>query len=231
MDSGPIPSYVRIDELPSGVREAFGGLLDEVHRIASALEQSQARLAELERLADEDPLLDILNRRAFLRELARAMALVQRHGLSAAFAYIDVDGLKLINDRHGHAAGDAALRHIVTLIRGELRHSDALGRLGGDEFGLLLMQADLTQAAAKMNFLAEMVEKLPIVWDGVPLTIRFSWGLDALLDADSPEDLIERADQAMYLTRRQRRTASPRLVSALPTPQSHAPIGRGGGVV
>lgn len=206
MDSGPMPLPTRIEELPKPVGLAIGALVEEVRRIAMELDESRARLAELERLADEDVLLDILNRRAFVRELSRAIALVQRHGMTASFAYIDVDGLKAINDLHGHAAGDAALRHIVTLVKGQLRGTDALGRLGGDEFGLLLMQADLAQAAAKLEFLVEMAERLPVEWAEAPLTVRFSYGLDSLLDVADAEDLLERADKQLYAARRRRRS-------------------------
>lgn len=205
MDSGPMPLLNRVEELPQPVGLAIGQLVEEVRRIAQDLDESRARLAELERLADEDPLLDILNRRAFIRELDRAIALVQRHGLTASFAYIDVDGLKAINDQHGHAAGDAALRHVVTLLKGQLRGTDALGRLGGDEFGLLLMQADLAQAAAKLDFLVEMAERLPVEWGDAPLIVRFSYGLDSLLDVAGAEELLERADKQLYAQRRRRR--------------------------
>ena len=72
---------------------------------------------------------------AFLRSLARIIAYVGRYGAACSLLYFDVDGLKSINDTHGHAAGDAALVHIADLLRSSIRTSDVVGRLGGDEFG------------------------------------------------------------------------------------------------
>jgi GGDEF domain-containing protein len=125
-------------ELTPTVRSALGHLIVEVAELRQELATTQGRLAELEPLADEDSLAPISNRRAFLRSLARTIGYVERYGAACSLLYFDVNGLKSINDTHGHAAGDAALVHVADLLRSSIRTSDIVGRLGGDEFGVLL---------------------------------------------------------------------------------------------
>jgi diguanylate cyclase (GGDEF)-like protein/PAS domain S-box-containing protein len=102
---------------------------------------------DLRRRADNDPLTGLLNRSAFERELARELALASRYRTPCAMLMLDVDSLKSVNDLHGHLAGDALLRAVATALRHRLRQTDIAGRLGGDEFGVLLPQAD--DAAAR----------------------------------------------------------------------------------
>ncbi len=102
------------------------------------LARARRHIARLEAHADTDFLLDIPNRRGFERELNRSIAYVKRYRASAALLVVDVDRLKPINDRFGHAAGDHLLKTIVGILSANIRKSDMLGRLGGDEFGILL---------------------------------------------------------------------------------------------
>ena len=121
-------------------------LLAEVARLKRELEEARARIAELELRADVDPLLDILNRRGFERELKRSLAYVKRYATPAALLYIDLDGFKTINDRHGHAAGDVLLKAVAGELPAHVRASDVVARLGGDEFGVLMWNAAEPQA-------------------------------------------------------------------------------------
>src|SRR5438045_33262 len=98
-------------EMTPRVRQALMGLLGEVDRLRRELTDARNRISFLERLADEDSLMPIANRRAFVRELSRMMAFAQRYGTPASVVYFDLDGLKAVNDEYGHAAGDAALQH------------------------------------------------------------------------------------------------------------------------
>jgi PleD family two-component response regulator len=123
-------------ELTPTVRSALHHLIEEVAELRQELLTTQGRLAELERLADEDSPAPISNRRAFLRSLARTIGYVERYGAACSLLYFDVNGLKSINDTHGHAAGDAALIHVATVLRAHIRASDVIGRLGGE--GVLL---------------------------------------------------------------------------------------------
>ena len=104
---------------------------------------------ELEARADIDPLLDILNRRGFERELKRALAYVKRYGTQAALMFIDLDGFKAVNDRHGHGAGDALLKAVARELIGHVRASDVVGRLGGDEFGVVIWHVGEVQASRR----------------------------------------------------------------------------------
>jgi GGDEF domain-containing protein len=113
-------------------------LLAEIERLKGDLVQAEGKIAELEVRADVDPLLDILNRRGFERELKRSLAYVARYGTDAALVFIDLDGFKAVNDRHGHGAGDALLKAVARQLTGHVRASDVVGRLGGDEFGVLM---------------------------------------------------------------------------------------------
>ena len=91
-------------------------LAAEVERLAAELEASRARIAELEARIDVDPLTETLNRRGFERELKRSLAYVKRYGASAALIYLDLDEFKPVNDRHGHAAGDAVLKAVAAAL-------------------------------------------------------------------------------------------------------------------
>src|SRR5262249_43608803 len=127
-------------------RSTIMRLAGEVERLERELAAARAHMAALAAKAEIDPLTDILNRRAFERALERALAHVKRYGTSAALLYVDLDRFKLVNDRHGHAAGDAVLQAVAAVLMRHVRASDVVGRLGGDEFAVLLWQ--LTEAGA-----------------------------------------------------------------------------------
>src|SRR4051794_41410327 len=117
---------------------AAAALARENAELRAELLALRARLAEAEGLADRDALTPLLNRRALMRELARTLAAVERYGRPASLVYFDLDGLKAINDRFGHAAGDAVLRAVAQRLIGHVRASDVAGRMGGDEFAVIL---------------------------------------------------------------------------------------------
>lgn len=185
-------------ELTPRVREALISLIEEVTALRKELAQTHARMKELEELADADALLGVPNRRAFVRELSRALALVERYGAPASLVFADVDNLKAINDSLGHPAGDAALAHVASVISANIRQSDSFGRLGGDEFGVILLQADQTVAMEKARTLAEAVAARPIDWKGASFPAGISYGVVEIRKGWSVEDAIETADTAMY---------------------------------
>ncbi|MDP6344948.1 MAG: GGDEF domain-containing protein, partial [Alphaproteobacteria bacterium] len=118
-------------ELTPKVRQAIMTLMQEVDNLRNDLERANSRLVHLERLADQDTLVPIPNRRAFVRELSRVISYSQRYDTPASLIYFDLNNFKQINDDHGHAAGDAALLHVADTLLENLRESDAVGRLGG----------------------------------------------------------------------------------------------------
>ncbi|HXP05646.1 MAG TPA: GGDEF domain-containing protein [Stellaceae bacterium] len=171
------------------------------------LEDSRMRITQLERLADEDALTPIANRRAFVRELSRMIAFTRRYGPPSSVVYFDVDGLKKINDAHGHPAGDAALRHIAEILCKNVRSSDLVGRLGGDEFGVILAQTNQEQAAAKAAALAQAIGKTALRWGKVKIPVSAAYGVYSFSGSDDAQVAIEAADKAMY---KQKRVASAR---------------------
>jgi diguanylate cyclase (GGDEF)-like protein len=185
-------------EFTPKVRDAIMGLMSEVDSLRRELSQTRARLDEVEKAADQDQLLPLLNRRAFVRELTRYIAFSGRYNTPASLIYFDMNHLKKINDIHGHAAGDAALRHFAETLLAHVRDSDCVGRLGGDEFGVLLTHANQEQALKKADVLAEALHASPTVWNGEEIPISFSHGAFELKAGDNADLAMARADEAMY---------------------------------
>ena len=149
----------------------------EVALLKEQLARAERRVEELTALADRDPLVGVLNPRAFTRELARAVAGAARHGHEASLVALDIEALKAINERHGRAAGDAALAHVGRIVSGHVRTTDAVGRVRDDEFAVLLAFADERGAQAKMKRLAQKIADTPIpMRDGseVVVTVRYA---------------------------------------------------------
>lgn len=185
-------------ELTPSVRSALRHLIEEMADLRHELATTQARLAELERLADEDSLAPIRNRRAFLRDLARTIGHVERYGTPFSLLYFDVNGLKAINDQFGHGAGDAALIHVAELLMANTRSSDVVGRLGGDEFGVLLALADEAAASNKARWLAEEVAVADFRWEGAAIPLSIAYGAYRLAPREDAQVALAAADRAMY---------------------------------
>jgi diguanylate cyclase (GGDEF)-like protein len=183
-------------------------LTAEVERLERELAAARVQLAALEARADIDPLTDLPNRRAFERELARSLAYVKRHGISAALLYLDLDDFKRINDHHGHAAGDTMLYAVASVLGRHVRESDVVARIGGDEFVLLLWNCDETNALVKAQALESAIGRTTAMHDGTGLTVGASVGATMLLPLDVPAETIERADRAMYERKAARCAAS-----------------------
>jgi len=173
--------------------------------VASALSTERRRAEErLRELADHDALTGVFNRRRFTEELQRSIANSTRYGGHGAVLVVDVDHFKRINDAFGHAVGDQALARLGALLRERVRSTDVVGRLGGDEFTVLLPHADEEQAAALAVALLEKVRREGTVTGvtgadrSMPITVsigigRFGRGLG--LD---PEQVLRNADLVMY---------------------------------
>jgi diguanylate cyclase (GGDEF)-like protein len=166
--------------------------------LRAALDDSKSKIAELEMLADSDTLTPIANRRAFLRELDRVMKNAARHGTQSALLFIDLDGLKAINDAHGHQAGDAMLIHVATGLRGLVRATDVVARLGGDEFGLILEHLSEGQAQAKAESIMVSLRAVPLVLGSVTVPVTPSWGVTMICEEEGAENALARADAEMY---------------------------------
>ncbi|MBI2715872.1 MAG: GGDEF domain-containing protein [Rhizobiales bacterium] len=195
-------------DVPNGGKAAVAPaalLLAEIERLKAELIKAEWQIAELEARADVDPLLDILNRRGFDRELKRSLAYVKRYGTAAALVFIDLDGFKAINDRHGHAAGDALLKAVVAALKSHVRASDMVARLGGDEFAVLMWNLETAQASAKAHELENIIAATAVTHGPAGLTVGASAGSVPLDGEASPAAILEAADQAMYARKKERR--------------------------
>ncbi|MBJ7312696.1 CHASE domain-containing protein [Rugamonas sp. CCM 8940] len=159
---------------------------------------------ELLLLATTDFLTGLPNRREFMARLEDEQARLQRDGNArAAVLMLDIDHFKRVNDEFGHAAGDAVLRHLAELMRDGQRKIDTLGRVGGEEFAVLLPGADLAAAGAFAERLRQRIADSPLQLDGRRLTVTVSVGIGALSGADAGFDAaLIRADQALYSAKR-----------------------------
>src|SRR3954449_6163272 len=176
-----------------------------IRRLRTELTRARARIEQLQTSVDTDFLLDIPNRRGFERELDRSVAYIKRYHASGALIVLDVDRLKPINDAFGHAAGDQVLKSVVAALTQQVRSSDIIGRLGGDEFGLLLWNLTENDARAKAASLEQAVDGLTFTFGGSTVTAGASAGVALLgLHADA-EKALEEADRAMYVRKAQRR--------------------------
>jgi diguanylate cyclase (GGDEF)-like protein len=185
--------------------DAAALLRAEVARLTCELEEARAKITELEQRADVDPMLDILNRRGFDRELTRSLAYVKRYDTPAALLYIDLDGFKTVNDRYGHAAGDELLKLVAAELAANVRASDLVGRLGGDEFGVLMWNAAKPQAMMRARDLENRIEGIALARRGEKFSVGASVGVAVLCGDLTPAALMDLADKAMYARKNERR--------------------------
>lgn len=181
---------------------AEGDPLGAVVCAADITESAELRV-ELERRATTDDLTGCLNRSAIIATLDRTLEASAPTSSGTAVVFVDLDGLKDVNDEHGHRAGDHVLVATATRLRAALREGDSLGRLGGDEFLIVLPNADSTEAAMRVGRrMAEAVD-CPLMADGVVVHLRASigvaWTTSPATDGDA---LIAAADRAMYESKR-----------------------------
>ena len=185
-------------------RPTVARLATEVERLAAELDASRKHIRELEARIDIDPLTETLNRRGFERELKRSLAYVKRYGVSAALVYLDLDGFKPVNDRHGHAAGDAVLKAITAALVRRVRASDVVARIGGDEFVVLLWNLSEADAAAKAAALEVAIYATPVRWGASTLVVGASAGVALIGPLDTPAEVMARADASMYARKAER---------------------------
>ena len=199
-------ALAREEDLTPAARAALLAARAEADALRAELTRLQRRLDEVELLADRDPLTPVLNRRAFTREMGRTLAFCERYQAPASLAFFDLDGFKAVNDRFGHAAGDAALQVVAAVLAGHVRESDVVGRLGGDEFAVILAQAGAEAAEAKAADLQRLIEAEPVVFERLSIPLRISYGVRSFEPGLSPAQALAEADAAMFLRKGGRRS-------------------------
>ncbi len=170
----------------------------QLQRLQDENLELRQKIADLDAMAHEDQLLCIPNRRGLMRELGRLISRHVRYGEESALLFLDCDGLKAINDRHGHVAGDAALSHVARLLTQQLRASDVLARYGGDEFCVLLAHVDEGSARDTAARLAAAVEASGFTYEGQAVPLSVTIGVAPIGSDDDAQTILKRADQDMY---------------------------------
>ena len=193
-----LPDNLQDAAIPSEARDAIIRLLKEIKFLRSEIEANHQHIAELEDLADRDPLTPVVNRRAFVRELDRAKAYGDRYGNGASLIYLDLDGMKEINDRYGHNMGDKALVAVAKTLVANVRSSDLVGRLGGDEYGIMLVRADQNSAQEKARLLMKFIDDIEIKSGNDTIPVSVSYGIIELKSQSNAEAALAAADRAMY---------------------------------
>jgi len=189
----------------AGVQAEAAAARDVLIDAQRQVEASELRILALEQelrdvagLVREDQLTGALNRRGFDELFERETARTSRGGHPLCVAMLDLDDFRKLNETHGHAGGDAALRHVVGVARTTLRGSDAIARFGGEEFVLLLPDATIFEASAAVTRLQRSLAQHSFVHDDMRVFVTFSAGVALQEAGETQEALLRRADRAMY---------------------------------
>jgi len=174
-------------------------LLQEKDALAAELRAANAQLTAL---AATDGLTGLLNRRAFEDSLRRDLARTARSEAELSLLALDVDHFKQVNDTHGHPAGDEVLRSLGKLLTSTLRTGDVCGRVGGEEFAVVLPNTDLSGARVVAERLRQAVERMPVDTGGRVLRVTVSIGAAAARGSEDPRALLSVADAALYVAKR-----------------------------
>jgi len=177
-------------------------LVSENEALSSEVARLRLRVLELERAADTDPLVPVYNRRAFMRELARAQTVMARYDMLSSMVFFDLNGFKSINDRFGHGIGDQLLLKTGKVLMDGVRDCDMVARLGGDEFGILLFKTDPRSAKAKASTLACRIAEEYVEMPTGNVSVTAAWGIAPCESDDTPEQILARADRAMYMAKK-----------------------------
>jgi diguanylate cyclase (GGDEF)-like protein len=183
--------------------------VEELQRELNALRREVRILrianGELERVVVRDTLTPLYNRRYLVTALNERIARLDRYGTASVLVFVDVDGLKQINDAHGHNAGDFALCHIARQLAANVRATDVAARMGGDEFALVLDALNEEEAREKIAILDHAIANAPCDYAGTRLTVYASFGVATIRAGECDEAVLARADAAMYAAKREKR--------------------------
>jgi diguanylate cyclase (GGDEF)-like protein len=186
------------EETPPDLEERLGIFADLVGLAITNTDTSARLLSQ----ATSDPLTGLLNHRAFQERVESEVSRAQRYGRPLALVLLDLDYFKSINDAYGHQAGDAALMHAARLLEMGARAGDILGRIGGDEFALLLPETSAEEALPIAERWAAEFRAAPV---GVAAHLTMSAGVCDLTHANGSRELLRLADGALYWAKSQGR--------------------------
>ena len=186
------------NDVGTATGQGDAALLHEIAVLRAALEKCASRIAELDRLAHIDPLVELPNRRNFLGRLQSSIANLRRNGIDGAVLFLDVDGLKVINDTFGHDNGDRALLEVSKLLVSSVRTGDVVARLSGDEFAILLERTGELDAWRMAERIVQRVEDFRFCVGRVCVDLSVAVGVAMIGPEDRPETVLSRADKEMY---------------------------------
>lgn len=192
--------YIKLFKQHQDLTTKFSTIQQQLNAFENESQQLDDELTRVHMLSVTDELTQLPNRRAFIQRLDNEMARVQRYGSPLALAIIDLDEFKPINDTFGHNAGDQVLRYFAETALTVLRHHDTVARYGGEEFAVLMPNTEIEGALCTLKKIqSEVAGSLCRLDDGVKITApTFSAGVALYNPGESPEELIKRADTAMY---------------------------------
>lgn len=166
------------------------------------MEKLQEELQQLSEVVRIDQLTGVLNRRGMDEAFSTEIARYRRCGELLSIALLDIDNFKMLNDQHGHAAGDSALKHLAGVIKRAVRPTDIVTRMGGEEFVVILPNTNLDEAVVTMSRLQRALTKEYFLGNNQKLLITFSAGVALFKTEDDVNSILARADQAMYLAKK-----------------------------
>lgn len=174
-------------------------LAAEIAALQQQLQKQDQVIKTLEKDTVTDPLTGVMNRRGFETELNRTLANARRHGRLSALLFVDMNNFKAINDTFGHFAGDEVLCHVAALLRANIRETDILARVGGDEFCVILNDIRAPKDAEnRANILAHFIQSSPVRFEDEKIWIQASIGSTCFSKEDDMIEVISKADEAMY---------------------------------
>lgn len=188
--------------LDIGGRPALIGVWADITERLQAEREIVALQTRLRDQALHDALTGLYNRLFLAENLDREIALADRHGYSISAVIADLDFFKSVNDRFGHPAGDAALKHLADLMRQHARASDIICRYGGEEFLLLMPDTPIEVARERAEQLRQSLAEQQVAWKNAPISLTASFGVASYPDdAQSGTELIDAADSALYTSK------------------------------
>lgn len=208
------------------VAMAYQGIFFHVYgnRSISYFARMRESHEKLHHMATHDTLTGALNARAYYTACEHLIHLAKRHGTPFSVLFVDLDHFKSVNDTYGHAAGDIVLKSVAQTLGSSIRNSDALGRIGGEEFSIFLPNTDLAGAIQLGESIRHSIEHLMPVIESGPLKITASIGVaECRSGSHSMQDIQHQADEAMYQAKKSGRNRVSSLNSSL-LPAAHAPV-------
>jgi diguanylate cyclase (GGDEF)-like protein len=218
------PDFDQKDVLPQGLKESFRNVhFDPENGLAVDLEKFPEKVRgqvraiveaystpspEGEELTKErhkdsliDPLTGLSNRRSFVMSLDREIARAERNRTFLSVVFVDLDHFKEVNDRFGHAAGDEVLQEIGQTFAKNIRGSDFVARLGGEEFAILLPETNLDEAEQVAEKIRKIIEETKVIFDTKEIKVTASFGVAEKKSEESGEDFVKRSDGLAYLAK------------------------------